>query len=361
MVAVPDDILIAFDISPEAVLEQKPIGQGLIHQTLLVTTEQESLVFQSINTTVFPQPRKLDRNYAQLHSLVQRNPSKCPPVPMRSSKSGSFVVEAQNSSFWKVSQYISQSVILESITNNDEAYQIGYGFGSFAALLNQHEYTWETNVPGFHQGPHYWNALEESFSNSQEMQKKELASPVFLQLQAQAPKYLDYFTQLFHSSIPTRSIHGDTKINNIVLKHDAPHKSALAYRVIDLDTLMNGSILWDLGDLLRSGAATIAEDAPPDQKNSWNLEFAKQLVQGFLDQIYPILTSHEKHSVANSAGYMAWELSCRFLNDFLNQDRYFGSDPNRPHLNLTRALHQLELVQDSEQLEHLCEELLSRY
>ena len=63
-------------------------------------------------------------------------------------------------------------------------------------------------------------------------------------------------TALKSGELPLRVTHNDTKLNNVLL--DAKTRRALC--VIDLDTVMPGSSLYDFGDSIRFGAATAAED-----------------------------------------------------------------------------------------------------
>ena len=142
----------------------------------------------------------------------------------------------------------------------------------------------------------------------------------------------------------------DTKINNILFdKHT--HK---AICVIDLDTVMPGSSLYDFGDAVRYGASTALEDERDLSKVALSLPLYEQFTKGFLEGSQGLLTETEIELLPYSVKVMALELASRFLADYLNGDKYFKV--NAPDHNLVRARTQIQLVKDIEaKWEKLCD------
>ena len=149
-------------------------------------------------------------------------------------------------------------------------------------------------------------------------------------------------TALKAGELPLRVTHNDTKLNNVLL--DAKTRKALC--VIDLDTVMPGSSLYDFGDSIRFGAATAAEDEADLSKMGLNLHLFEIYTKGFMEAC-PSLTQKEIEMLPTGARILPLELSVRFLADYLDGDRYFKAA--YPDHNLVRARAQMKLVADMEE------------
>ena len=143
-------------------------------------------------------------------------------------------------------------------------------------------------------------------------------------------------------AMPWRVTHNDTKLNNILLDYDT-HEPLC---VIDLDTVMPGSALYDFGDSIRFGAATAAEDEQDLSKVSMSLELFEVYTKGFLKGCGGSLTALELEMLPMGAKMMTLECGIRFLADHLNGDVYFRI--HRDSHNLDRARTQFKLVADME-------------
>ncbi len=142
--------------------------------------------------------------------------------------------------------------------------------------------------------------------------------------------------------IPLRVTHNDTKINNVLIDPDT-HKAVC---VLDLDTVMPGSSLYDFGDAIRFGAATGGEDTPDPRMMKCNLHLFEVYTKGWLESL-PALSEKEVELLPYGAWIMTLELAVRFLTDYLDGDIYFRV--NSSDHNLRRARNQLYLAMDMEQ------------
>lgn len=134
-----------------------------------------------------------------------------------------------------------------------------------------------------------------------------------------------------------RHVHGDLKISNLRFRR-VPLEGVC---LVDLDTLANGTIAFELGDAMRSWCNPHGEDA-----GSVHFEPAifKAAIAGFRSEAP--LTREEGESVVAGLETVCIELAARFAIDVF-EDRYFGWDParfvsRRAH-NLVRARGQLAL------------------
>ena len=146
-------------------------------------------------------------------------------------------------------------------------------------------------------------------------------------------------------NIPIRVTHNDTKINNILFDKI----SGEAVCVIDLDTVMPGSMLYDFGDALRMGGSTAAEDETDISKVHFDKECFTAFAKGFLSEVKDIITPAEKELFAFSVKLMTYECGIRFLTDYLNGDTYFKI--HRENHNLDRARNQFALVDELNRIE----------
>ncbi len=116
--------------------------------------------------------------------------------------------------------------------------------------------------------------------------------------------------------------------------------------VIDLDTVMPGSALYDYGDSIRFGANTGAEDEKDLSKISCDLELFSLFTKGFIEGCEGALTEKEILMLPMGAKLMTLECGIRFLTDYLEGDSYFKI--HRPEHNLDRCRTQFAMVKDME-------------
>ena len=132
---------------------------------------------------------------------------------------------------------------------------------------------------------------------------------------------------------------------------DKETKKALA--LIDLDTVMKGSLLYDYGDALRCGASTKEEDSTDLENVKINFDFFKAFTKGYLQEVKGIIVDEEIKHLVYSYFLMCFEVGLRFLTDYIDGDRYFRlnseTKQKRPNINLERAKNQLKLALEVEQ------------
>ena len=142
--------------------------------------------------------------------------------------------------------------------------------------------------------------------------------------------------------LPLRVTHNDTKLNNIMLDNETGEGIC----VIDLDTVMPGSVLADFGDSIRFGASSAAEDETDLDKVYVRLEMFDAFAKGFIEGLDHSLTEQEILSLPMGAYILTLETGMRFLADYLNGDTYFRIAYSGH--NLDRARNQFKLVADME-------------
>ena len=147
---------------------------------------------------------------------------------------------------------------------------------------------------------------------------------------------------LADGSIPLRVTHNDTKLNNILM--DA--ETDMARAVIDLDTIMPGSMLFDFGDSIRFGASTAAEDEKDLDKVHFDIELFRAYAEGYCSAVKSSITAKEAELLPYGAYLMTIECGMRFLADYLSGDTYFATK-YEGH-NLVRCRTQIRLASEME-------------
>ena len=216
-------------------------------------------------------------------------------------------------------------------------FRIGDDF--FMGIEFQAEKLHET-IPNFHNTPDRYRAFLETLERDP-MRRAAQVQPEIEFALARQSEMAALQTALKAGELPLRVTHNDTKLNNVLL--DAKTRKALC--VIDLDTVMPGSSLYDFGDSIRFGAATAAEDERDLSRMEMSLERFHVFTRGYVRSC-PGLTQKELELLPLGAKTMTMECGVRFLTDYLDGDHYFAV--HRDGQNLDRARTQFRLVADME-------------
>ena len=332
----------------EQVLFFKPIGNGHINSTYMVETDRNAYCLQEINTKIFSNVEGLMSNIDKVTDHIKKKAMEKGENPHRATlnflpnlSTGKMYVETENHAY-RMYEFIDDVYTVETMDDPKKFYSAGLGFGSFAKQLSDFDASMLTEtIVNFHNTPSrfcdFESALEYNYQNRASDVQKEIdfvkSRKAFMSL---------FVDKLENGELPLRVTHNDTKINNILFdqKTDAPAT------VIDLDTVMPGSYLYDFGDAIRSGATHAAEDEKDLSKVDFDLELYEQFAKGYLESCGDSLSPMEIKMLPYSSIMLTLECGMRFLSDHLNGDVYFKV--HRENHNLDRARTQFKLVAEME-------------
>jgi hypothetical protein len=260
-------------------------------------------------------------------------------IPTRSG--GDFLLDEEGA-YWRVYDFITDSLCLQKAESAADFYQSAVAFGAFQNLLADFPAgTLHETIPRFHDTPNRYAALHRAVQADVKGRFNETRLEVAFALEREA-EAAAMTEMLRRGELPKRVTHNDTKLNNVML--DAHTRKALC--VIDLDTVMPGLAANDFGDSIRFGASTAAEDEKDLAKVESSLPLYEAYVQGFLGECGNRLTELETQTLPLGAKLMTLECGVRFLTDYLAGDVYFHV--HRPGHNLDRCRTQFKLVADME-------------
>ncbi len=333
-------ILNQFDLN----VEVEPYGNGHINDTYLVNPQK--YILQRINTKIFKKPDELMENIANVTAFLREKISAEGGDPDRETltviptKDGKRYFRADEQNAYRVYIFISDTKSIEDSKTPEDLYEAGVGFGHFQRLLQDFpvEKLYET-IPDFHHTPKRVEALKEAVSKDLAGRAASVQAEIAFALEHAS--WADTVVKgIENGVIPVRVTHNDTKINNILFDNE----SGKAVCVIDLDTVMPGSMLYDFGDALRMGGSTGAEDETDLDKVWFDVKAFEAFAKGYLSEMKGSLTETEMALLPLSVKLMTYECGIRFLTDYLNGDTYFKI--HREHHNLDRARNQFKLVAD---------------
>lgn len=320
-------------------------GSGHIHETFRVSYGADFIV-QRMNTSVFPEPFKVMENIDKVTGFLRegsqigsRSNLKVLNF-LRCSETGSLLYVDNDGGYWRVAELIPDSISFDKGEDANILKEGGRAFGAFfksltsfdAASLNE-------TIPRFHDTVHRFEQLEEAASND----KSGRASKAQTELNG-IRQFKDLssiiIADLSSGALKLQVTHNDTKINNVLFS--TVDKRAIC--VVDLDTVMPGSMLYDFGDLIRTTCSRGEEDEADLSKVKVNFESLKAVAEGYLGEVKSLISKREKELLYTASIVMTLELAARFLTDHLNGDLYFRV--HRPGHNLDRTRAQLTLARE---------------
>ncbi len=335
-------------------------GNGHINDTYLCGGNPP-VILQKINVNVFKKPDEVMENIYNVTQHLKKKVSEAGGDPERETlnvvrtRDGENYYKLDDKNYFRMYKLIENSTSFDVAENPVQLYHAGKAFGKFQNMLDDFsvEKLFETIVD-FHNTPERVKQLEEAIRNNASGRLGLVKEEVDFALEY--AKYADAITsEMEKGTVPLRVTHNDTKLNNVLFDKDTFEGLC----VIDLDTVMPGSVLYDFGDALRFGASSGEEDEKDLDKIWFDLEKFDQFARGFLGETAGCLTPKEIELLPLSALLMTYECGIRFLADHINGDTYFKV--HRENHNLDRARTQFKLVKDMESKFDEMKKIIEKY
>jgi len=341
-------------------------GEGHINETYLVKLLSEGVetyyILQKINNKIFTNVEGLMKNIERVTEFNREkikakggNPDREALSLIYTIDGKSYYYDEASKGYFRVYKFITDAVSYQVVEKPEHFYQSAVAFGDFANLLSEFDASdlYEV-IPNFHNTEKrfadFTRALNEDKLGRASAVKEEI------EFVLSRKDYCGRIVELLKSGkMPTKVTHNDTKLNNVMLDS----KTGEYVAVIDLDTIMPGSICYDFGDSIRFGCNPAAEDEKDLSKVNFDIELFEAYTKGYLSAVGSGATEIEKDNLAFGAILMTYECGMRFLADYLEGDVYFRT--HREGQNLDRARTQFKLVKDMEGLLSKMENIVKKY
>ncbi|MBK8556091.1 MAG: phosphotransferase [Lewinellaceae bacterium] len=325
----------------DACLELVPVGHGQIndsyHARLLQSGKETQWLLQKLNTAVFTQPELVMDNLVRVNQWLLQSDYRLQICPPLSSLHQQWLFADADGGTWRVFPFVKDAYAPERAVSAAVAAAAAGAYGQFSRALSGFpvEQLHET-LPGFHDTLLRWQNFEKVRQADPCNRVGGLAAEMEA-VQAMYPVFERVDQLKKRGGLPLRVTHNDTKAGNVLLHRE----SHTALAVIDLDTVMPGSVLSDYGDMVRSFVPNLYEDARETEDLQLQTGILDALTQAYWVEMEEVLTPLEQSLLPLGALWMTGEQALRFLSDYIDGDQYYKI--RYPGHNLDRARNQIAL------------------
>ena len=313
-------------------------GSGLINHTWLVKRNDEKYILQKINSDIFKNPADIAANLELIdHYLQSTNKNYLFTSPQKALNGKGFV-HLKNDGYYRVFSFVKGSLSFDVVETPEQAFEAALQFGRFTKLLsgvNIDEL--KITLPSFHNLSLRYKQYKLALKNGNDERIKD--SLEMIDKLNQYSYIADEYEAIKNNpDFKLRVTHHDTKISNILFD-----KNNKGICVIDLDTVMPGYFISDVGDMMRTYLSPVSEEEKDYSKIEVREEFYWAIVRGYREEMENELTEVEKGYFFYAGTFMIYMQALRFLTDYFNNDIYYGA--KYPGHNFVRAGNQLALLE----------------
>lgn len=333
-----------------ALRDVRRLSAGHINDTYVATYDAADgprrYVHQRINRSVFAEPDRVVTNHvALLDHLARRGPTARPSGPslpslVRTVEGGPFFRDTDGE-VWRTTRFV-EGVTFTQPPDTATVFEAARAYACFErAFLELPGDALRDTIPGFHDTPARLRRLREVAVEAPPVRAAHAAADLGFAMDRE--ELAGRLTERrLAGAVPARTAHNDTKLTNIVFSPE----TVQARCVLDLDTAMQGTVLHDFGDMVRSMTCPSAEDTKKTRTVRVDKDLFAAVAGGYLGVASDFLCPEEKQSLVLAALVITLETGIRFLTDYLEGDVYFRT--SRPDQNLDRCRTQFALVSDME-------------
>lgn len=331
----------------------QPHGFGNINETYAVTCNSGTnarvrYILQRINHHVFNNPDAVMQNLLKVTSFLNKKILQAGGDPLRQTINLIPTIEGDPYLFtssgetWRAEVFIEGAQTYQVPSHQSHYYHAAKAFGKFSQMLSDFPVDdLVVTIPDFHHTPKRFDAFLDAVARDSQNRAIQVKPEIdfILQRNHELSLIVDLVS---NGTVPLRVTHNDTKFENVMIDD----QTGEGICVIDLDTVMPGTIVFDFGDAVRSGTNPTAEDDPDLSKVTFNFNVFRHLARGYLECAKDFLNPVEIKQLVFASRLITLEQAIRFLTDHINGDTYYRI--HRPGHNLDRSRTQIKLVQDME-------------
>jgi Ser/Thr protein kinase RdoA (MazF antagonist) len=330
------EILFQFGLAEEN-FQVIPFGSGLINTTWKIADKRgySKYILQKINQQIFKQPDDIAFNIRLIDNYLKEHFPGYLFVSPVVTTAGKELVKTDEG-FYRLFPFIANSYTIDVVEKPQQAYEAARQFGRFTKSLSEFDASYlKITLPDFHNLTLRYQQFELALKtgNPERIEQSKGLIAAIKQNKKIVGEY-----EVITEKLTVRVTHHDTKISNVLLDEKGG-----GLCIIDLDTVMPGYFISDVGDMMRTYLCPVSEEEKDFSKINIRKEFYKAIVDGYLSEMGAELTDIEKQYFNFSGEFMIYMQATRFLTDHLNNDIYYGAKYNGH--NFVRACNQITLLQ----------------
>jgi Ser/Thr protein kinase RdoA (MazF antagonist) len=334
---MPEQILEQFQLNKPTV-KVIPFGSGLINHTWLIKDDGNDYILQKINHSIFKQPEAIAENINLVGKYLSAHHPEYLFVNPVSTINGEYMAYIEPEGYFRLFPFVKNSHTIDVVSNPSQAFEAAQQFGRFTKLLSELDVAQlKVTLPDFHNLPLRYQHFENALVNGNKERINESEDSI---------KQLQKFREIVTTSeaisknpaFRKRVTHHDTKISNVLF-----NEADKGLCVIDLDTVMPGYFISDVGDMFRTYLSPVSEEEKDLSRIEIRDEYFLAIKEGYLSEMNNELSMPEKEHFIYAGKFMIYMQALRFLTDHINDDVYYGAK-YEGH-NLIRANNQLVLLQ----------------
>lgn len=322
-----------------SMLEVKPFGSGLINNTWKVSRQDNdtSYILQRINHHVFKSPEDIAHNIRNIGSYLAAHHPGYFFVRCLYTSDGADIFFMEGEGYFRLVPFVKKSHTVDVVQTPQQAFEAAKQFGRFTHLLNGFPVDdLKVAIPDFHNLTLRYQQFLQSLQAGNAVRIENAKAEIeWLKEQDYIVRKFDAMKQ--NPDFRLRVTHHDTKISNVLF--DEQDKGVC---VIDLDTVMPGYFISDVGDMMRTCLSPVSEEEKDFSKIEIREEYYKAIVEGYLEGMENELSAAEKTAFFDAACYLVYMQALRFIADHLNNDQYYGAK-YEGH-NFVRGTNQIALL-----------------
>ncbi len=333
---MPFSILQAYELKGEPV-QAEPLHNGLINKTWKIKSRDDLFILQRINDAVFKKPADIAFNIQSIATYLQQHSPGYLFVAPLTSNEGKQLVYEEGEGYYRLFPFVANSHSKNVVATSSEAYEAAAQFGRFTKLLAGFDaMQLKTTLPQFHDLSYRYRQFTRALQNGNLARIREAEALIsFIHQYEDIVATYEFIKQ--SPDFKKRVTHHDTKISNVLF-----NEAGKGLCVIDLDTVMPGYFISDVGDMMRTYLSPVSEEETDFAKIEIRDDIYMAIVKGYDDAMGDELTELEKNYFFYSGKFMIYMQAMRFLTDYLLNDIYYGA--KYPEHNFNRAMNQVVLL-----------------
>ena len=330
------NVLAAF-VEPVSNHVIESFGSGLIHHTYVVKKDGKNLyILQQVNHSVFKWPERIAENIEQLSAwLKQTGSNTILPCPIKTIGGEQYCL--MNDAYYRLIPFVENTHSINVCEMPDQAYEASKQFANFTASFKDFAVEkLKPTIVGFHDLAFRWRQFRDVLENGNPERIKETTS-IIAAIEDDHAIVTFYDKILNAGSFKSRVTHHDTKISNVLF-----NEKEQGICVIDLDTVMPGFFISDLGDMFRTYLSPANEEEKDLHLVEARKDYYQAIIEGYKEKMADQMSEDEIHHLNYAGEFMIYMQALRFFTDYLNNDSYYSI--SYPDNNLVRTMNQLKLL-----------------